>query len=805
MATRMLIDATHAEETRVAVLNGMILEEFDFETSTKAQLKGNIYLAKITRVEPSLQAAFVDYGGDRQGFLAFSEIHPDYYQIPIDDRKALLAEQAETADDERSESADSEPADSGAPSDEREANGADPDEGVETVSAEEEEEIASRSTLRSAYKKYRIQEVIKRRQILLVQVTKEERGTKGAALTTYISLAGRYCVLMPNATRGGGISRKIQSGEARKRLRAVVSALNLPEGMAVILRTAGQERTKAEIKRDYEYLLRLWDSIRELTLRSTAPTLIHEEANLIKRSVRDLYRSNMDEIQVEGEAGYRTAKDFMRMLMPSHARKVQRYRDRTTLFHKHQIESQLDAMHRDTVRLGSGGYIVINPTEALVAIDVNSGRATRERHIEETATKTNLEAADEIARQLRLRDLAGLIVIDFIDMEENRNNRAVERRLKDAVRSDRARIQMGRISAFGLLELSRQRLRPSLMEVSSALCPSCAGSGRVRSMESTALQALRAIEEEGIRGRASEIRVTMPTAAAMYLLNQKRASLNEVEQRYALVATISTDDTPRPPDCRIEQIAARPADADAGAAPEAPAQDAEATAPQPDEEATSRRRRSRRRRKRPEERTAPADVAETAPTEAPADAEAAASRPDGETSEAATEAEADEARPRSRRRGRRGGRRRSRQTETANAPKTESPDKADNMPIASGRPDAEEASGGMASREPAVAAAADSDNIAPDAAAEAVTAAKPPRPRRRRAPRKTAAKTDEGASADASAPPPPWLSRTRGKRDPDNRENLKAGIHRFHRFRRLWKKTQGPTPLLVQRWKCTGS
>jgi len=647
----MLIDATHAEETRVVVVDGNTLEEFDFETATRKQLKGNIYLAKVTRVEPSLQAAFVDYGGNRHGFLAFSEIHPDYFQIPISDRKALLKQQKAEAEAKANEALEQ----AGRAEEDTDEDG---DEAVrekaETVSAEEEDEIQRRPAL---HQKYRIQEVIKRRQIILVQVTKEERGTKGAALTTYVSLAGRYCVLMPNATRGGGISRKIQSGEARRRLRAVVSELDIPDGMAVILRTAGQERTKAEIKRDYDYLLRLWDSIREATLKASAPDMIHEEANLIKRSIRDLYRPKSEGILVEGEEGYRTAKAFMKMLMPSRAKEVQPYRDSTPLFHRYQVEGQLDDMHSPTVQLRSGGYVVINPTEALVSIDVNSGRATKERNIEETATKTNLEAADEVARQLRLRDLAGLIVIDFIDMEENRNCRAVERRMREAVRSDRARIQMGRISAFGLLEMSRQRLRPSLLEVSTEVCRHCDGDGRVRSVESLVLHALRAIEEDGIRGRSAAIAVSVPGAVARYLLNQKRAALSEIESRYGMTVTINGDDTPRPPECRIEQTLARETASTAAApAPETVSEPAPAEAAD-EASAEGKPRRPRRRRARGEE----TELAATAPSdEAAADTgeatEAREGEGEGETDETVR---AEAPKPR-RRRGKRGGRRRSR-------------------------------------------------------------------------------------------------------------------------------------------------
>jgi ribonuclease E len=602
MAKRMLIDATHPEETRVVVVNGTRLEEFDVETSTKKQIKGNIYLAKVIRVEPSLQAAFVEYGGNRHGFLAFGEIHPDYYQIPVADRERLLAEQqAEFAAEQRhaqsleradevesaepGEAAHSEGAETSlepaaeeagespsAHDSEGEGEGAEAKEqaeehhdhdgdadseahhAVETVGGEDGVEESERRRRLRPTRQYKIQEVIKRRQIMLIQVVKEERGGKGAALTTYLSLAGRYCVLMPNSPRGGGVSRKITSALDRRRLKKIVGDLDIPEGMAVIVRTAGSERSKAEIKRDYEYLLRTWDSIRELTMKSSAPALIYEEANLIKRAIRDLYARDIDEILVEGDEAYRAAKDFMRMLTPSHAKKVQPYKDPSyPLLQRFQVENQLDAMHSPTAQLKSGGYVVINPTEALVSIDVNSGRATRERHIEETALKTNLEAADEIARQLRLRDLAGLIVIDFIDMEDRRNNHAVERRLKEALRNDRARIQIGKISPFGLLEMSRQRLRPSLMETSSLVCQHCGGSGHVRSVESTAVYVLRAIEEEGAKRRSAEITVHVPTQVALYILNQKRAALADIEARHQLRVLLQGDDSLIPPNYRIDR------------------------------------------------------------------------------------------------------------------------------------------------------------------------------------------------------------------------------------------------------------
>ena len=659
MTKRMLIDATHAEETRVVVLDGNRLEDYDVETSTKKQLKGNIYLAKIVRVEPSLQAAFVEYGGGRHGFLAFGEIHPDYYQIPVADRQRLLdmqeaearaEEEAEDAADRaaandlplapaepsRVEAAEApadvtEPWDTEQPTTQAAAIAQDfivaREEAVEAAPTEElmpdvplDADLAPKATEPAApdvqatpespalatvdfydveipaaeapdsapgpqdvsppetlggqpeppeddtrearapsrfLRSYKIQEVIRRRQILLVQVVKEERGTKGAALTTYISLAGRFSVLMPNSPRGGGISRKITSAADRRRLKEVTSELAIPRGMGLIVRTAGANRPKAEIKRDCEYLLELWDSIRETTMQSVAPAAIHEEANLIRRAIRDNYSRDVDEVLVDGEVGWRAARDFMRMLMPAHARKVQLWTQPQPLFAAQQVELQLDSMLSPTVQLKSGGYLVINQTEALVAIDVNSGRSTRERGIEETALKTNLEAADEVARQLRLRDLAGLIVIDFIDMESRRNNATVEKRIKDALKDDRARIQLGSISHFGLLEMSRQRLRPSLAETSFVACPHCGGTGHVRSTETAALHVLRAIEDEGAKRRSAEIIVHVAGAIALYVLNHKRVRLAEIEARYGMSVAFAADESLLPPQVRIDKVRAQ--------------------------------------------------------------------------------------------------------------------------------------------------------------------------------------------------------------------------------------------------------
>ncbi|UWR54296.1 ribonuclease E/G [Phaeobacter inhibens] len=677
MAKKMLIDATHAEETRVVVVDGNKVEEFDFESENKRQLAGNIYLAKVTRVEPSLQAAFVDYGGNRHGFLAFSEIHPDYYQIPVADREALMEEErayaeaqrarddeedakparrqsrsrrgrtkaadvksadvvetkdvspetaengadiagmetidltdevavaetkladvpeaaqteaaaddataaepvveeavkdasdtpeaqdassengeaegaADTAITEADDAADDADADDSADTDAA-ADATAKDENIESVADEDDSEDI-RPVRKPRPRRYKIQEVIKVRQVLLVQVVKEERGNKGAALTTYLSLAGRYCVLMPNTARGGGISRKITNAADRKKLKDIAVELDVPTGAGLIVRTAGAKRTKSEIKRDYEYLQRLWEQIRELTLKSIAPAKIYEEGDLIKRSIRDLYSREIDEVLVEGERGYRIAKDFMKMIMPSHAKNVKNYQDQLPLFARFQVESYLGAMFNPTVQLKSGGYIVIGVTEALVAIDVNSGRATKEGSIEETALKTNLEAAEEVARQLRLRDLAGLIVIDFIDMDERKNNAAVEKRMKDKLKTDRARIQVGRISGFGLMEMSRQRLRPGMIEATTAPCPHCHGTGLIRSDDSLALSILRQIEEEGTRRRSREVLVRCPVSIANYLMNQKREHIAQIETRYGLSVRIEGDPHLVSPDFSLEKF-----------------------------------------------------------------------------------------------------------------------------------------------------------------------------------------------------------------------------------------------------------
>lgn len=632
---KMLIDATQAEETRVAIIDGNRLQAFDFDSANRKQLKGNLYLAKVTRVEPSLQACFVEYGGNRQGFLAFSEIHPDYYRIPVEDREALLAEEAAAWEEEefgddldepqdkrqsRAKSAKNEtqqPSLASAVSDTNPDFGDDDlfsapvmdadtapeavalndalmpdvqtesatadtdafvapidaqgeiqqlekDQTVETVGGEDEDSFEEQEQTARRHSKlrrrYKIQEVIKRRQILLVQVTKEERGNKGAALTSYISLPGRYCVLMPNSPRGGGISRKIANHQDRRRMRELLDELEVPQGMSVILRTAGMQRTKQEVKRDLDYLLRLWDEIRRTTLESVAPAMIYEEADIFKRAVRDLYNSDTEEILVAGpRESYLQVRDFMKLLIPSHARRVKHYTDPIIpLFQRHQVETQIDQIYSPRVELKSGGYIIINPTEALVSIDVNSGRSTRERNIDDTALNTNLEAAEEIARQLRLRDLGGLVVIDFIDMEHGRHNAKVERRLKDAMASDRARIEIGRVSPFGLLELSRQRLHPSLTETHFCPCPSCDGTGLVRTTESAAVVAIRMIEDEAIKGRAIQITASLPQMVAVYMLNHKRDALQKIDDYLGCRVAIHIDEDMMPNDVKIDIVKGTP-------------------------------------------------------------------------------------------------------------------------------------------------------------------------------------------------------------------------------------------------------
>ncbi len=704
MTTRMLIDARHREETRVAVVKGNRIEEFDFESAERKQLKGNIYLAKVTRVEPSLQAAFVDYGGNRHGFLAFSEIHPDYYQIPKEDRDALLAEEAEHAAEEAALRA-------GDHDDDLDYDDHDDehDDGVEVVEHDEEDDDhhddeegeaparrprkgggddaaveALRQRRLNLRRRYKIQDVIRRRQVLLVQVVKEERGNKGAALTTYLSLAGRYCVLMPNTAHGGGISRKISSAADRKRLKSIMAELTLPASMGCIVRTAGLQRSRQEIKRDFDYLARLWDGIREQTLTSSAPALVYGDSDLVKRAIRDIYNKDVDEVIVEGEDGFRHAKEYMRLLMPAHARRVKQYADAVPLFQRAHVEDQLAAMYNPVVQLKSGGYLVINPTEALVSIDINSGRSTREHNIEQTATATNLEAAQEIARQLRLRDMAGLVVIDFIDMDHGSNVRKVEKAMKEALKNDRARIQVGRISAFGLMEMSRQRLRTGVLEASTRQCPHCEGTGLVRTASSAGLSALRLIEDEAARGRGSLIQLRASQEAAFYVLNKKRADIAEVEDRYGVTVEIVPDaeiegarmavEASGPPPAhppKIEPLVIVDDEDDAydeiedeiDEEVEEDAVEETARAPRGDDEGEGRgkrRRRRRGRRGRNREDGDSSDEAETAEDADDGEGETPEDEADAEVStDAAPEAEqGDEGtRRKRRRRGRRGGRR----------------------------------------------------------------------------------------------------------------------------------------------------
>ena len=771
MSKKMLIDAGHPEETRVALISKGKVEDFDFESQSRKPLRGNIYLARVTRVEPSLQAAFIEYGGNRHGFLAFSEIHPDYYQVPVNDRDILKkaeqleaelaaqiqAEEAAEEDnpkpkakrgrrrgrnrsrDEDAPVADEEMAEDLSDEDEAEAEDAvearviaeddlsDDDESDETAEDEDgtiaataedvetaddsdveelDDEVQSsraalmaeavaedsldvdvdtdeaprEKSLEDRYRdarrdrvrlmrNYKIQEVVKRRQILLIQVVKEERGNKGAALTTYLSLAGRYCVLMPNTARGGGISRKITNASDRKRLRKAVAELDIPEGIGLIIRTAGSSRTKAEIKRDYDYLIRLWATIRDLTLKSIAPCLIYEEASLIKRAIRDLYDKDISEVIVEGDEGYREAKDFMKMLMPSHAKNVQPYKERVPLFLAQNVEKQLDEMYQPNVKLKSGGYLVIQQTEALISIDVNSGRATKERNIEATALKTNLEAAAEVARQCRLRDLAGLVIIDFIDMDENRNNRAVEKKMKEAMKVDRARIQLSRISSFGLMELSRQRRRSGIVDGTTNTCPTCQGAGAVRSHEMAALRILRAVEEEALSGKVGIVTVRTSLDVALYILNHKRDWINRIEETYAISAEIIADTnkagdhydidsrgTPRVRTASAPVVRPDLIEIEVDDEPETTVHTPEADATEDDERPRKRRRRRRRGGRKPEGE----EQFESGTDDATGEAEVSDS---GSTPADETSREDDREEPRKRRRGRRGGRRNRRRSE----------------------------------------------------------------------------------------------------------------------------------------------
>ena len=789
MTTRMLIDARHREETRVAVITGNRIEEFDFESAEHKQLKGNIYLAKVTRVEPSLQAAFVEYGGNRHGFLAFSEIHPDYYQIPKEDREALLREEAEAAAAEAAMRAEEDmeslegdiiddmepPAPLGEEGDEGDADEDHGDEdhddhgetGSETGSSNDNHGRRDRGRKRgrgrsrdrsdrdeaadfrrSLHRRYKIQDVIRRRQVLLVQVVKEERGTKGAALTTYLSLAGRYCVLMPNSSHGGGISRKISNGADRKRLKSVIDELGLPSTMGCIVRTAGLERTKTEIKRDFDYLARLWDEIRDKTLASEAPALIHSDSDLIKRAIRDIYNSGIDEVAVEGDEGYRAAKDFMKLLMPSHARRVKQYADPVPLFQRYGVEDQLAAMYQPLVPLKSGGYLVINPTEALVSIDINSGRSTREHNIEQTAVSTNLEAAYEIARQLRLRDMAGLVVIDFIDMESGSNVRKVERAMKDALKNDRARIQVGRISGFGLMEMSRQRLRTGVLEASTKVCPHCEGTGLVRTASSAGLSALRLLEEEAARGKGSRLVLRASQEAAFYVLNNKRAELTEIEQRYGVTIEVLSDGETEGARMAVEASGPPPAnlprflpiidededepEADLAEDEEDEEEERGAREDRGERGERGRRRRSRRRRGRRdgERRDEPgsdqrSDEPRADRNDDDADSESDSGTDDADRSERAADSEGGEGQRR-RRRGRRGGRNRSR----GDGPR--------------GNDDGTDSTAADGDAEPQLIEA---EASAPEPAAEEAAPAKPKRASRR----KSAAEPEVAAEAEAAA------------------------------------------------------
>ncbi|ABC63447.1 Rne/Rng family ribonuclease [Erythrobacter litoralis] len=802
MATRMLIDARHTEETRVAVLKGNRIEEFDFESAEHKQIKGNIYLAKVTRVEPSLQAAFVDFGGNRHGFLAFSEIHPDYYQIPQADREKLLAEEAEAAEEEARLRAEEEdrgemPGDEYDAEDESSGALAEDlaEDGLEEIDTSEKDKVATieegqldsdddddddsddddsdddddddnngdngksrgrrgrgrgrgrhqgkgkgrggksrakevdavRAKRQALRRRYKIQDVIQRRQVMLVQVVKEERGNKGAALTTYLSLAGRYTVLMPNSSHGGGISRKISSASDRKRLKQVVSDLSLPKQMGLIVRTAGLSRTKTEIKRDFDYLARLWDEIREKTLSSSAPSLIHSDSDLIKRAIRDIYNREIEEVVVEGEEGYKLAKSFMKLLMPSHARRVKAYSDPVPLFQRYGAEDQLRAMYDPVVQLKSGGYLVINPTEALVSIDINSGRSTKEHGIEQTATATNIEAAKEIARQLRLRDMAGLIVIDFIDMEYNSNVRKVERAMKDALKNDRARIQVGRISGFGLMEMSRQRLRTGVLEATTRDCPHCDGTGLVRTASSAGLSALRLIEDEAAKGKGTVISLKASTEAAVYLLNSKRADLQEIEDRYNVTVEVVPEGEDEGAKMSVGSSGPRPSEAPKFEPivddddDEEEIEDDASDDDDEDDDGQPRKRRRRRRGGRGRNKNKQNDRSDGDDDDSDED-----DSDDSETSD-----DDDDGKPKKRRR--RGGRRRG--GRGRNKGDADSDSKDDESPL-------EEVSEQVKEDMPVVAG--------PDGSPEtAEAAAEEEKPKKRRAPRKK--KADEDTKAQASA------------------------------------------------------
>jgi len=857
MGAKMLVDAAHPEETRVVVVQGNRVEDFDHESASRRQLRGNIYLAKVTRVEPSLQAAFVDYGGNRHGFLAFNEIHPDYYQIPVADRQALLDEEAQEESEAEAEAAAvdtgnkrksrkkrgakvalEEAAQSGdtvsedlpteepdgdeasSPPNEMAGDGDDEtaenlddvpmamglveDQGVHEIDDQDLEEenndanfeaLGSEDALeelpvrtRRRRRVYKIQEVIKRRQIILVQVVKEERGNKGAALTTYLSLAGRFTVLMPNTARGGGISRKISNASDRKRLRKIVGEFDVTAGMGLIVRTAGASRTKAEIKRDFEYLLRMWENVRDLTLHSTAPSLVYEEGNLIKRSIRDLYDKDIDEVLVAGEEAYKEAKEFMRMLMPSHAKNVKPYRDPAPIFTAFQIERQLGAMFSPEVTLKSGGYIVINQTEALVAIDVNSGKATREHNIEDTALRTNLEAVEEVTRQLRLRDLAGLLVIDFIDMEERRNNRSVERRLKDCLRGDRARIQVGRISHFGLMEMSRQRLRPGVLEGSTSPCIHCQGTGIVRSTESVALDVLRNLEDVLIRDGSQHLSATTAVDVALYILNQKRASLKDIEARYGVQIAIEADDQLHGANFSIARVVATEGETSSNVVVQ---MDWGSQSPALENgDGDNKRMKRSRRRKRP--RSDSPEGKADAPVEP-----ASASDGDDISTDDGDEKTAKPSKPR--RRGRRGGRRV--RAAAARAQESAQPGVAGQESI---RQDVAEPDNAPAS-EPVAAAAPDSAAAAapsPDPAPDAVAALSPvtapesdgEAPRKPAARRKTtASKSAASKAAKPRAKPARKTARSDDAAPVATSDDQEAGQNRGKKTRAR-KKDDAPVP-----------
>ena len=758
MKKQMLIDAVHPEETRVALVTNGRVDDFDFEPEGKKQLRGNIYLAKITRVEPSLQAAFVEYGGNRHGFLAFSEIHPDYYQLPQEDRDALMREAAEEAaaaaeaeDDEIDPDEIDDAVDAPFEIDDDDDNSENDNAGDEVSSEDKPKAEAKqrpRRRSRSPQRRYKIQEVIRRRQVLLVQVVKEERGNKGAALTTYLSLAGRYSVLMPNTPRGGGISRKIANGADRKRLKSIVSELEVPDGMGLIVRTAGAKRTKTEIKRDYDYLSKLWNNICEETLNSIAPCMINEEGDLVHRAMRDLYDKDVEEVLIHGEKAYKEAKDLAKLLMPSHAKKVQEWTRPEPLFVEMGVEEQLDQIFSPVVQMKSGGYLVINQTEALVAIDVNSGKSTRERNIEQTATRTNLEAAEEACRQMRLRDLAGLIVIDFIDMDENKNNRAVEKKLKDCMKLDRARVQYSSISQFGLMEISRQRRRAGLLQATSTPCPICDGTGRQRSIPSAALQLLRALEARVAGRDLLELTVTAPTDVAMYLLNNKRETISSIEEMAGTSISITSNSEILPGDFKLDAMK----DPNAKRSRRKPARPSASETENEDSPRSGSRKRGGRGRSKPEDDKTASGLemidAEDSNAETSGDAETTTIDNDDETPKR-----------KPRRRGRRGGRRRKRNTEASEANETAETGADQATPVETDA--SEDTPKAKPKRAPRIKSAAPEDggayldglSVTPDEMVETPESkpeeAAAEKPKRKRAPRRrTKAKAEEAAMTD---------------------------------------------------------